>query len=136
MRKEQLDSKTRLTVLQNYQLTTELEYQSKQTEKLFFKNQKLIQQVKSLKRDVEIHKQVEGELAKRSHFCQKLTQKLKAKIKEVKSEIEEYNAGISNHKKNTLAKVKENEVKIERLNLMKNDFDRFQESLAHAQNVS
>ena len=42
LRKEQLDSKTRLTVLQNYQLTTELEYQSKQTEKLFFKNQKLL----------------------------------------------------------------------------------------------
>lgn len=90
LRKEQLDSKTRLTVLQNHQLTTELEYQSKQTEKLFFKNQKLIEQVKALQRDVEIHKQVEGELAKRSHFCQKLIKKLNAKVKEFDSQISEY----------------------------------------------
>lgn len=35
---EQLQTTTRLTILQNHQLTTELEYQSKQTEKLLFKN--------------------------------------------------------------------------------------------------
>ena len=81
LKKEQLDTTTRLTVLQNHQLTTELEYQSKQTEKLLFKNSKLQEQVISLKRDVEIHKQVEAELAKRSHFCQKLIKKLSTRIK-------------------------------------------------------
>ena len=81
LKKEQLDTTTRLTVLQNHQLTTELEYQSKQTEKLLFKNSKLQEQVTSFKRDVEIHKQVEAELAKRSHFCQKLIKKLSARIK-------------------------------------------------------
>ena len=63
-------------------MTTELEYQSKQTEKLLLRNQKLQEQVLGLKRDVEIHKQVESELAKRSHFCQKIIKKLNAKIKD------------------------------------------------------
>ncbi|KAM3129413.1 hypothetical protein pb186bvf_018487 [Paramecium bursaria] len=83
LKKEQLETTTRLTVLQNHQLTTELEYQSKQTEKLLFKNSKLQEQVTSLKRDIEIHKQVEQELAKRSHFSQKLIKKLSARIKEL-----------------------------------------------------
>ena len=88
LKKEQLATTTRLTVLQNHQLTTELEYQSKQTEKLLFKNSKLQEQVTTLKRDVEIHKQVEQELAKRSHFSQKLIKKLSAKIKELEEEAE------------------------------------------------
>jgi len=44
-----------------------------------------------LKRDIEIHKQVESELAKRSHFCQKLIKKLSGKIKLLEDEIEETN---------------------------------------------
>lgn len=38
---EQLQTTTRLTILQNHQLTTELEYQSKQTEQLLYKNNKM-----------------------------------------------------------------------------------------------
>ena len=38
---EQLQTTTRLTILQNHQLTTELEYQSKQTEQLLFRNNKM-----------------------------------------------------------------------------------------------
>ena len=53
LRQEHLHTTARLTVLQNHQLTTELEYQSKQTEKLLFKNSKLQDQVQTLKRDVE-----------------------------------------------------------------------------------
>jgi hypothetical protein len=74
---EQLQTTTRLTILQNHQLTTELEYQSKQTEQLLFKNNKMKTQIETLKRDIEIHKEVEKELAKRSHFCQKVIKKLK-----------------------------------------------------------
>ena len=81
LKKEQLKTTTRLTVLQNHQLTTELEYQSKQTEKLLFKNAKLQEQVTTLKRDVEIHKQVEAELAKRSHYAQTLIKKMSERIK-------------------------------------------------------
>jgi len=44
--------------------------------------------VQTLKRDVEIHKQVEQELAKRSHFLQKLVKKLSARTKELEDENE------------------------------------------------
>ena len=66
---QQLHTTTRLTMLQNHQLTSELEYQSKQTERLLFKNNKMQEQIQNLKKDIEIHKHVEKELAKRSHFC-------------------------------------------------------------------
>ncbi|CAD8070093.1 unnamed protein product [Paramecium primaurelia] len=89
--KEQLETTTRLTVLQNYQMTTELDYQSKQTAKLLGKDSKLQEQVTSLKRDIEIHKQVEQELAKRSHFSQKLIKKLTARIKDLEDQLEQQN---------------------------------------------
>lgn len=38
---EQLQTTTRLTILQNHQLTSELEHQSQQTEELLFKNNKM-----------------------------------------------------------------------------------------------
>ena len=66
---DQLQTTTRLTILQNTQLTIELEYQSKQTEQLLFKNSQMQSQIDTLQRDVAIHKEVESELAKRSHFC-------------------------------------------------------------------
>jgi vacuolar-type H+-ATPase subunit I/STV1 len=121
--------------LQNYQLTTELEYQSKQTEKLFFKNQKLIEQVKALKRDVEIHKQVETELAKRSHFCEKLIGKLKRRTQELEEESQELRAEIENNKSNALAHMDTNELKEKRLNIMSNDRASFEEKLAVTKNV-
>lgn len=83
---EQLQTTTRLTILQNHQLTTELEYQSKQTEQLLFKNNKMKSQIETLKRDIEIHKEVEKELAKRSHFCQKVIKRLKQQVKELEQE--------------------------------------------------
>ena len=43
-------------------------------------------QIETLKRDIEIHKEVEKELAKRSHFCQKVIKRLKDQIKELETE--------------------------------------------------
>lgn len=83
LKKEQLSTTTRLTVLQNHQLTSELEYQSKQTEKLLFKNEELQNKVTNLQRDLEIHKQVEQELAKRSHFSRGIIKKLSQRVKEL-----------------------------------------------------
>ena len=86
---EQLNTTTRLTILQNHQLTTELEYQSKQTEQLLYKNNKMKAQIDTLKRDIETHKEVEKELAKRSHFCQKVIKRLRAQTKEIENEKQE-----------------------------------------------
>lgn len=135
MKKEQLESKTKLAVQQNYQLTTELEYQSKQTEKLFFKNQKLIEQVKALKRDVEIHKQVETELAKRSHFSEKLIGKLKKKLQQIDEECQELRAEIQNNRNNAVALRDNNELKERRITMMTEDKSKFENNLAIAQNV-
>lgn len=42
-----------------------------------YENKKMQAQIDTLKRDIQIHKEVEKELAKRSHFCQKVIKKLK-----------------------------------------------------------
>lgn len=122
-------------MLQNYQLTTELEYQSKQTEKLFFKNQKLLEQVKALRNDVEVHKLVETDYAKKCHFCDKLVGKLKKRIVQVEEESQELRAEIENNRSNALALMDTNELKQNRLDIMEKDRQAFEERLAHAKNV-
>ena len=69
--------------MQNQQLATELEYQSQQSEQLLATNQKLQRRVGELTRDVKLHQEVEKELAKRSHFSQKLIKRLKDRVKEL-----------------------------------------------------
>lgn len=83
---EQLQTTTRLTILQNHQLSSELEHQSKQTEELLEKNKQLNMEMEKIKRDIAIHKELETELAKRSHFCQKVIQKLKAQAEALEAE--------------------------------------------------
>ena len=39
-------------------------------------------QIETLQREIEIHKEVEKELAKRSHFCQKVIKRLKGDLKD------------------------------------------------------
>jgi len=40
-----------------------------------------------LKREIEIHKEVEKELAKRSHFCQKVIKRLRAENSDLKESM-------------------------------------------------
>ena len=49
-----------------------------------FKNNAMKSQITTLKREIEIHKEVEKELAKRSHFCQKVIKRLRAENAEMK----------------------------------------------------
>lgn len=55
LNEEQLVGTTKLTVIQNAQLTGELEYQSKQTEHLMFKNHQMTTMIKTLSRDLLDH---------------------------------------------------------------------------------
>ena len=51
-------------------------------------------QIETLKRDIQIHKEVEKELAKRSHFCQKVIKRLKEQVKNLEAEkVENPNRG-------------------------------------------
>ena len=89
---DQLQGTTKLTVIQNMQLTAELDYQSKRTEDLMFKNHEMKGVITNLSKDLEDHKEVEKELAKRSHFCQKVIQKYKQQITDLKQEISDTDA--------------------------------------------
>lgn len=84
---DKLQGTTRLTIKQNKQLTSELEFQSKQTENLIFQNGTMASEIKTLEKDLKLHQEVEKELAKRSHFCQKVIAKYKDAIKTLKEAI-------------------------------------------------
>jgi chromosome segregation ATPase len=85
---KELDVTTQLALIQNKQLITELEYQSKQVEKLVVRNTKLEDQISELRRELDIHKQVETELARQSQSLQKqLKNHKEIKVKEPASEI-------------------------------------------------
>jgi hypothetical protein len=80
LNEEQLFTTTRLTARENRRLTTELEYHSRQTDKLQQRNSQLDIHIQSLRQEIEVHKQVESELARRSHFSQRIISKLTEKI--------------------------------------------------------
>jgi hypothetical protein len=44
-------------------------------------------EIRTLRKDLLVHEEVEKELAKRSHFCQKVIMKYKEQMKELKEEI-------------------------------------------------
>jgi hypothetical protein len=48
----------------------------------------MVSEMRTLKKDLVVHGEVEKELAKRSHFCQKVIDKYKVQIKEFKEELE------------------------------------------------
>jgi len=74
--KDQLDSTTKRTIMENEQMATELHFQSKETERLLGKNQTLSDENAQLKRNLHIHKELEHELARRTHVYQKLIKKM------------------------------------------------------------
>ena len=48
-----------------------------------YQNYKMTADIKTLKKDALVHQEVEKELAKRSHFCQKVITKYKETIKDL-----------------------------------------------------
>ena len=72
LKDDQFEGKIKLIVQQNHFLVNELEYQTRQTENLEFKNDKLRVNLQSLKNEIEIHKNMEMELGKRAMYLRKL----------------------------------------------------------------
>eukprot|EP00899_Mesostigma_viride_P020212 jgi/Mesvir1/28192/Mv04747-RA.1 len=77
----QLETTTKRTIMENEQMNSELSYQSRQTEKLLAKNQKLMDENAQLRREMALYRQTEEELAQRSHIQQKTIKTLFAKLK-------------------------------------------------------
>jgi len=61
---DRISAITQLTMLQNSQLTNELEYQSSKADKALSKNTNLQDNIYNCQRDIDIHKEVENKLAK------------------------------------------------------------------------
>lgn len=85
MTEDQLHTTTKRTILENEQMSTELQYQSKETERMLRRFNKMSEENRQLKCDVEILKENEKEYAKKSHFFQKLIKKLHEKLKDQSS---------------------------------------------------
>lgn len=81
MTEDQLHTTTKRTIMENEQMITELQYQSKETEKLLAQNSKLEKTLQETKRELGLSKETEQELAKRTQFYQKLIKKLHEKLK-------------------------------------------------------
>lgn len=86
--KDQLDSTTKRTIMENEQMATELHFQSKETEKLLDRNQQLMEENSQLRRNLQIHKDLENELARRTHVYQKLLKKVNQRSKDQPSMVE------------------------------------------------
>ena len=90
-----MDVSTKLTMLQNHQLLMQLEYQSQQLEELTKNNEILDKKIFEMKKDLEIHKEVELSLAEKNKKLKK--ELLKLKREEENSEND--NNNISDDKK-------------------------------------
>lgn len=86
--KDQLDSTTKRTIMENEQMATELHFQSKETERLLDRNQQLMEENSQLRRNLQIHKDLENELARRTHVYQKLLKKVNQRSKDQPSVVE------------------------------------------------
>jgi hypothetical protein len=89
MTEDQLHTTTKRTIMENEQMTIELQYQSRETERLVDKNDTLRRENASLRRELELQKTTEKILATRTHFFQKLIKKLSAQLKFHESTIRE-----------------------------------------------
>lgn len=74
--KDQVPSTTKRIVMENEQMATELHFQSKATQKLDDQNKSLIEDNNQLRLHLKIHKDLEVELARRTHVYQKLIKKM------------------------------------------------------------
>lgn len=79
---DQLDMTTKRTIAENAQMSTELAWQSKETERLMRRGDVLGEENKKLKREVALHKQTEEEFARKSNGFQQTIQTLLARLNE------------------------------------------------------
>ncbi|OQR82821.1 hypothetical protein ACHHYP_15466 [Achlya hypogyna] len=68
------------TMMENDQMISELQYQSKETEKLLAKYKAIEAEVAQLRLQLKLNKETEIEMAKRTHFYQKLIKKLNERV--------------------------------------------------------
>jgi len=83
MTDNQLDTTTKRTIAENEQMSSELAWQSKETEKLIRKNDKLKSDNASLQRELSLHKQTQEEFARKVNVYQKTIKTLLVKLNDL-----------------------------------------------------
>lgn len=94
---DQLHDTTKRTMAENSQMSTELQYQSKETEKLIGLNARLAEENAELLRERSLSDQTQQELVKRTHFYQRLIKKLNERIKVAEEREREANDRVAKH---------------------------------------
>merc|ERR1719474_1446479 len=79
---DQLHTTTKRTIMENEQMTIELQYQSKETEKLLTQVEQVKSENRQLQRQIELHQKTEKMLATRTHFLQRLVDQFNDQKKE------------------------------------------------------
>ncbi|CAD7939351.1 unnamed protein product [Amoebophrya sp. A25] len=87
--KEQLDVITKRTIMENEQMGNELAFQRKEVEKVLQKGKTMAEENSKLRRNNELHNELEEEMARRTHVYQKLIKKLKAKLEDANKRTSE-----------------------------------------------
>ena len=88
MTDSQLDTTTKRTIAENEQMASELAWQSKEAEKLIKKNDKLLADNSTLRRELELSRQTETEMAKKVNVYQKTLDTLISKLSSVEANKE------------------------------------------------
>jgi len=83
MTDSQLDTTTKRTIAENEQMSSELAWQSKETEKLIRKNDKLVAGNAALRRELSLQKQTQEEFARKVNVYQKTIKTLLAKMNDL-----------------------------------------------------
>ena len=87
LKKNQFDEQVRLIILQNHHYSAELEYQSRQMEKIIQKNESLRSNLTKLKGEFEAHRQIEQELGKRANYSSFIISELQKQNKVLSDKI-------------------------------------------------
>ena len=144
-----MDVSNKLTLVQNYQLLTQLEYQSQQFDELTKKKEILEKKNYELKKDIEIHKEVELSLADKNKKLKNELTTIKEKQNNNNKENEKNKQIITNTKdvveKNDYNKLNVNlkminlEQKIidleKKLNMKKKDFNNLKQKYDSIENI-
>jgi len=80
MTANQLDTTTKRTIAENEQISSELAWQARETEKLVKRNDKLTEENKGVRRELELRKATEDEFARKVHVYKKTITTLLAKL--------------------------------------------------------
>ena len=86
MTEDQLHTTTKRTIMENEQMTTELQYQSRVAERLVKQNEQLLKDHRTMKRQIELHQDAERLLATRTGFFQRVIKKLNERVKELEEQ--------------------------------------------------